>query len=196
MPRINSSIPVREIAAASDIYNRGYHKGNPGGLDAVDTDLAGGNIKEGVTIFGKLGTYAGEALAEDVVGSAVTLLNGNSSGGFRYFHEAIPQFATELIATKDLTFDAASMAVAVGYTTGMAFGNMKLQLIMGGVQVAESAEMDNSVNWIVVGTRALSGLQTCLVQIYNYASANDVRLAGNLSGEDCAGGIGIGSIKG
>lgn len=49
--------PLKAIVAANDNYEAGYHKGNPGGLDAIDTDLAPGNIKQGVTIFGKLGTY-------------------------------------------------------------------------------------------------------------------------------------------
>lgn len=48
--------PLRAIVAASDVYQAGYHNGNPGGLDAIDPDLATGNIKDGVTIFGFLGT--------------------------------------------------------------------------------------------------------------------------------------------
>ncbi len=61
MGRINSPIPIRGIVAGNDVYMRGFHRGNPGGLDAVDTDLAVGNIKDGETIFGKLGTYEGAA---------------------------------------------------------------------------------------------------------------------------------------
>lgn len=53
--------PLKAIVAANDNYEAGYHKGNAGGLDAIDTDLAAANIKEAVTIFGKLGTYAGAA---------------------------------------------------------------------------------------------------------------------------------------
>jgi len=56
MGRINSPIPIRKLSATSNEYDRGFHKGNPGGLDAVDTDLATGNIKDGVNIFGKVGT--------------------------------------------------------------------------------------------------------------------------------------------
>ena len=48
--------PLKAITAASDSYEEGYHKGNVGGLDAIDTDLAPGNIKQGITIFGKAGT--------------------------------------------------------------------------------------------------------------------------------------------
>jgi len=63
------TMPTRELKASSDAYGRGYHKGNPGGLDAVDTDLAEANIKQGVTIFGKEGSYA-PTLSNDVENSA------------------------------------------------------------------------------------------------------------------------------
>lgn len=53
---INAKPPLKEIVAASDAYPKGWHEGNPGGLDAIDTDLAAGNIKDGIIIFGKLGT--------------------------------------------------------------------------------------------------------------------------------------------
>jgi len=48
--------PLKAIVAATDNYEAGYHEGNAGGLDAVDTDIAGGNIALGTTIFGKVGT--------------------------------------------------------------------------------------------------------------------------------------------
>jgi len=56
MGRVNSGIPVRLLSAAGDTYARGFHKGNSGGLDAIDTDLATANIKSGVTVFGKAGS--------------------------------------------------------------------------------------------------------------------------------------------
>ncbi len=48
--------PLKAIVAANDNYEAGYHKGNAGGLDAIDTDLATANIKNGITIFGKVGS--------------------------------------------------------------------------------------------------------------------------------------------
>lgn len=56
MPRWNNAFPTAKIVAANDNYPEGYHKGNPGGLDAIETDLAPGNIKDTVNIFGKVGT--------------------------------------------------------------------------------------------------------------------------------------------
>lgn len=53
------------LAPASDAYPKGWHQGDTGGLDAVDTDLATGNIKTGVTIFGKEGTVVpGDTLTD------------------------------------------------------------------------------------------------------------------------------------
>ncbi|MBA7613546.1 hypothetical protein ES703_20797 [subsurface metagenome] len=61
--QLTGTMPTKAIVATSDDYEAGYHEGNPGGLDAIDTDLAPANIKAGVTIFGKLGTYV-EAISE------------------------------------------------------------------------------------------------------------------------------------
>lgn len=54
--RINASIPIRKIAAGSDTYERGFHRGDPGGLDAIDSELVTANIKNGIVIFGKSGS--------------------------------------------------------------------------------------------------------------------------------------------
>lgn len=48
--------PLKAIVDVNDNYEPGYHKGNAGGLDAIDTDLATANIKNGITIFGKAGS--------------------------------------------------------------------------------------------------------------------------------------------
>ncbi|MBA7511372.1 hypothetical protein ES705_03365 [subsurface metagenome] len=45
-------IPTRTITDASANYPQGYHKGNVGGLPAVEPNLVGPNIKYGVTEFG------------------------------------------------------------------------------------------------------------------------------------------------
>lgn len=55
--QLTGTMPTKAIVAANDLYEAGYHVGNAGGLDAIDPDLAPANIKQGVTIFGKVGTY-------------------------------------------------------------------------------------------------------------------------------------------
>ncbi len=56
------TMPTVALAAGSNAYPAGYHVGDGGGLTAVDGDLVAGNIKDGVTIFNVLGTYAGVAI--------------------------------------------------------------------------------------------------------------------------------------
>lgn len=55
--KLEGTMPIVAIIAASDAYPEGYHAGDVGGLDAIDTNLAPENIKSGVNIFGKVGTY-------------------------------------------------------------------------------------------------------------------------------------------
>ncbi|MBA7656543.1 hypothetical protein ES703_64469 [subsurface metagenome] len=49
-------IPTRAITDANANYPRGYHRGNVGGLPAVEPDLIVDNIKLGITMFGIPGT--------------------------------------------------------------------------------------------------------------------------------------------
>lgn len=56
-PRKTGTLPTKAIVAGAETYEEGYHAGNPGGLSAIDTDLAVENIKKDVVIFGKVGTF-------------------------------------------------------------------------------------------------------------------------------------------
>ncbi|GAI97531.1 unnamed protein product, partial [marine sediment metagenome] len=49
-------IPTRAITDTSADYPQGYHRGNVGGLVAVEPDLIAEYIKYGITMFGILGT--------------------------------------------------------------------------------------------------------------------------------------------
>jgi hypothetical protein len=63
------TMPTVAIVAANDDYPAGYHAGDAGGLDAIDTDLASANIKSGITIFGK----AGAATVQDIADADLTI---------------------------------------------------------------------------------------------------------------------------
>ena len=58
MGRVSGNVPVRQLLPTTAAYMHGFHKGDPGGLAAIDTDMVAGNIADGVTIFGVLGTLA------------------------------------------------------------------------------------------------------------------------------------------
>ena len=49
-------IPTRAITDASANYPQGYHRGNVGGLPAIEPDLIAAYIKYGITMFGIPGT--------------------------------------------------------------------------------------------------------------------------------------------
>jgi len=49
-------IPTRALSPASSAYPQGYHKGNVGGLPAIEPDLIAANIRWGITVFSVLGT--------------------------------------------------------------------------------------------------------------------------------------------
>ena len=81
-PRKTGTMPTVAIVAANDNYPEGYHAGNVGGLDAIDTDLATPNIKAGVTIFGKVGdpnvvdTSPGDAIAGNIQSGKKAFVDG------------------------------------------------------------------------------------------------------------------------
>ncbi len=73
---INGVQVKQALAAASETVDEGVYDATT--LSTVDADLAVGNIKDGVTIFGKLGTFAGaaptvtlRASGEDVKNTAI-----------------------------------------------------------------------------------------------------------------------------
>lgn len=191
--------PLGAIVAANDNYDKGYHEGNPGGLDAIDTDLAPGNIKSGITIFGKLGTLTA-TLVDDTTGSD-PINQGGAGGGCYSGTVSVAAGGNANIASCTPTFDANSRAVAVAVIgcCGSYADSTKLQVIMGGVQVAESGftPMCNTCQtMIVVGIRALSGAQACIARFHNYKGTGEtLYFFTRASGSLCSGGIGVGSVK-
>ena len=70
---ITGSLATVAIVANNNAYPAGYHAGNGGGLNSVDTTLSAGNIKSGVTILGTAGSYSPTL--------TVGTVNGNTTGG-------------------------------------------------------------------------------------------------------------------
>jgi len=195
--KLEGTIPTVAIVAANDNYPAGYHVGNVGGLDAIDTDLASGNIKKDVVIFGKTGTLK-NSLAEDTLADASTATTGNTSSGY-YGFVNISLDDDITLATVTPTFDASSLAVAIGFAAGLAgvADRIKLRLYMGGVQVTESGYVSNSyANNIISGTRALSGAQVCHLTMYCYhALGSHLKGYTTLNTTVLPWSIGVGSVK-
>jgi len=60
---VTGTMPVQTLSASNETVSAGYYATTT--LSAVDADLAVGNIKSGVTIFGKEGTYTGTSKLPD-----------------------------------------------------------------------------------------------------------------------------------
>ena len=197
-PKKTGTMPTVALAPDSSAYPAGYHAGDVGGLPAVDVDLVAGNIKDGVTIFDVLGTFE-NTLAEDILGDAPSGLLCNATAGGRLIQLVAAEGDWEL-ATKTQDYDASSLAV------GVAFGAIqmdnaadcaKLQLIMDGVTVAESAYLLNAGSTeILMATKVLSGSKVCSANIHNYdGNARNVRCTGAVNGVEIGAGVCIGSVK-
>lgn len=139
-PRKTGTMPTVAIVAANDNYPAGYHAGNAGGLDAIDTDLAPGNIKQGVNIFGKVGTYSPTPVLDDQ--SFDTNAEPTSTRKYVY-REVVPITATSEVTllTTTITLSVASDvfgACGAGFIA-TAENQVKIRLFIDGVQLQESA---------------------------------------------------------
>ena len=77
------TMPSQTLSAANDTVAAGYYAATT--LSAVDTDLAAGNIKSGVSIFGKAGTLD-TAPPAPAVGGTWLLVPGDAALGTRDFY--------------------------------------------------------------------------------------------------------------
>jgi len=77
---ITGSMPTRALSATNDTVQAGYYEAST--LSVVDSDLATGNIRAGVTIFGVTGkpavvdTTSGDAAAGDLITGKQAWVNG------------------------------------------------------------------------------------------------------------------------
>ena len=167
------NLPTVAIVAASDAYPAGYHVGNVGGLDAIDVDLAPGNIKSGVTIFGKVGTASIIHDDEDV-----RSYSPSGSIAAEYETKAIPQTAITVIESFVLTCVQSTViyAITCGAFALAAGGAGRLALYIDGVEIASgpisaviAAPLDREFEF---GHRAVaSGARTVEMKIDNGGAA-------------------------
>lgn len=200
-PRKTGTIPEVAIVAGSENVPAGIHTATT--LSAIDADLAVGNIKSGVVIFGFTGTFV-STLTEDIVGKNTGgALAGVSSVTAYYHEEEIAATATYTGSSKTQTYAAGSLAVGSAYFIGRNEGGsaMYIQIDMGGVIAAESQMVGGGTGWQsfnVIGTRALSGSTACHAKIENkHASiGNWLRWFSEASGSQKVGmGVTAGSVK-
>lgn len=119
-PKKTGTLPTKAIVAGAETYEEGYHAGDPGGLSAIDTDLAAANVKKAVNIFGKVGTLA------PVVNNSIT----------RYRNLAIGTGDEWVIKGTDLVPAAATHILAQNWTTNTSASEKitKVRGVYNGVQ--------------------------------------------------------------
>ncbi|MBA7494201.1 hypothetical protein ES702_04774 [subsurface metagenome] len=191
--------PIQTLSPDSETVPAGYYEATT--LSAVDADLAAANIKNGITIFGIVGTLPA-TLAEDLKAIYQSAITSTTSGFSWYYREYLIAAAGDYtIVTQTPTFDADSMAVGAVISflyDNAVSGDLKLQFHMGGVQVAESPVIDDSWNTIqtLIATRALAGAQVCKLAVHNYSGGNrNIRVMGLANGDPFMTFMAIGSIK-
>lgn len=196
-PIKEGTMPTVVIVPGNDNYPAGFHAGDAGGLDAIDTDLAPGNIKKNIVIFGKTGTL--EPI-EDILGVGSPYVTSTTGGTFYRTTSWVDIGADFVLTSLNQSYDALSLAVGFAVIMGAASAGsgLKLRLIMGGVQVAETGFIGPTFErYVAKGTKVLSGAQTCDCRIHNYAGAAiDFYGYGNINnGQNYAAVICVGSVK-
>ncbi len=174
------TMPTVAVSAGSDAYPAGYHAGDGGGLDAIDTDLASGNIKSGVTIFGKAGSYTGGALATDASAVGHT---GDGSGALKFAGDGWVSMA----ASSETTVATAAPVCGVTEAYLVSTGNGDARFNSGitnrarwkhyldGTLANTSAYWTNAwpraaqMHWFVQAVKAITstGTKTCTVKYEN-----------------------------
>lgn len=165
-------------------------------------------MKIGRSITTQIATHAAIAaahhehtLAEDMVDSAVSALDGTDSGVITMHRRVIdvPGESDVDLATVTPTFAAISFGVAVAVVQCYAVeagGHLKLRLYMDGVMVDESVALVTGTTYVLVGTKALSGAKECKVAVHNSDTSSRYIHFGCLDSQPTkiAAGIGVGSI--
>lgn len=178
MGRINSPIPTRKLVATSTTYKRGYHRGDAGGLVAVEEHLVEGNIADGVEIFGVLGTLVVGTIVHDDQDLSVD--SGTEPDTATVYHEevTIGAGADETLETITLTALQATIIEAVYFLSVKATvaARSKLQLFVDGVAQAETAfiTVDFHLYYELFNGVVASGARTVYVNGHDYVGSPSI----------------------
>lgn len=201
--RKGTRVTMAEVPAGASGY---YLKAQGAGADPAYAEIAVDPVAgtPGLRTLGAGGQQAAagnhtHTLQGDTIGSGKETAMPTVQVARYQLQNNIDAGATLAIASVNLTFASVSRAVGVAWIhAGSAYvSTFKVQLMMGGVLVAESAYFPSQYeNMQAIGTRALSGSQTCSCSVKNYAGeTRSITRLSNSTSEPVAGGIGVGSIK-
>jgi len=122
------------------------------------------------------------------------------SGGYNW-EDSIGGHDDLYIASASGNWPSGSLGYGVAWINACDYGGagnyLKLQLVMDGVQVAESLPIPSSGGSVVAhGTRAMAGLGECLARVHNhYGTTLKLRRYGTGTSHVVSGGVAYGNIK-
>jgi hypothetical protein len=208
---VTGAIPTQVLSPASATILAGYYGGT--NLTSVDSDLATGNIRAGITIFGVNGktevvdTTSGDAVASDLMAGRIAWVDGGA--------------VTGTIPTQ--TLSPATNAVVAGYYAATNLSLVDLDLTNGNIragvsifgvdgkpEVVDTSSGNATTNDIMAGviawvdgsavtgtipTRALSASTTAVNAGY-YASNDLVSVDADLTAANLKGGVSLFGITG
>lgn len=140
------------------------------------------------------------ALAEDVEGDTLSAIATDAdTGNDDHIKSNVAADAELSLALKNLNFDASSIAFSAGFAcaAGNAGNIFKLRLYMGGLQMQESAFLENqspALTYVLRDFKALSGSQNCELKAHN-SSGGFVTLWLYGGNGPVAAAIAVGSVK-
>jgi len=175
---------TQTLSAANETVNAGYYAATT--LSAVDSDLATGNVKEGVTVFGFAGTYAGVPATSDT--DETEQAQGTASTACVTLLSAAGASETVLLS---LTTNAgAGNAVIIAAGGGCIYAvdsACELRLYIDSTEVASVVLGTNAYSTeSLVGTLDVQGSGNKTIQLRYYNSHADSKTA-NHSGLTLAG---------
>ena len=170
---VTGDITTQTLSDLNDTVAAGYYAATT--LSTVDTDLAVGNIKEGVVIFGKTGTFPNDG----------TALAGEVKTGQTFYTNS----STKITGSGTQTLSPLSETVAAGYYTATTLSTVDNDLatanIKSGITIFGKAGDSNVVD-TSLGTAAAGDILTGKIA---YAAGSEV--TGNVAaGSNVSGGNG------
>ncbi len=143
---VKTGTGTKTLSVDNDTVAAGYYAATT--LSAVDTDLAVGNIKNGVTIFGKLGTYTPYTITEAIAAShSEPTLTGSY---VTKFSATIPASAQKVIAWAN-------------FHVGGGGGTVSTQIYYNGVQLAVATGGTTTITYQCQASAAGAGSATDLL---------------------------------
>jgi hypothetical protein len=121
--RDSANVTLQTLSAAAETVAEGYYEATT--LSTVDADLAVANIKTGVVIFGKTGTYDVEAVNPITAGLVQTGKIGFVNGG-------------KVTGNGTKTLSDANTTVAAGYYAATTLEAVDADLAVGNIAVGKT----------------------------------------------------------